>query len=319
MSKDQARMQVTSTSTLCVVQLSEVCRGATAVASPDVAIFRLLAPWSEDDPGALADRAQRPAKTLSANLLLPRYSYADVCCELTTHINPRVTERYAGVFSYGHLPPGSIAQKVAHQPRHRLRPLQVRQVAGAVDQGDPGARDPLREVVGVGRRDEAVLLPPDDQRGGADAVDVLLEPAVGDRPDELPGAGLRPGKADLRVDSLVGIVGQAEEALGRLALGVREQQPPQLLWRDDHRVPHRPLVPPQTERGDERQLADALGQRGGDLAGEHPAEGVADERRRAQLEAVEQLAVVDDQVPPVVDLVDRVGIVGVRARMPGRV
>jgi hypothetical protein len=37
--------------------------------------------------------------------------------------------------------------------------LEIRQVAGVVDQLDMGARDPLRELVGIGRCDHLILIP----------------------------------------------------------------------------------------------------------------------------------------------------------------
>ena len=59
--------------------------------------------------------------------------------------------------------------------------------------------------------------------------------------------------------------------------------------------------------------------RGGNLAGEHAAEGVADERGRSEAQSVEQLAVIDDEVPPFVELMDRIGISGGGPGMARRV
>ena len=49
---------------------------------------------------------------------------------------------------------------------------------------------------------------------------------------------------------------------------------------------------------------DPLRARRGDLGGDHAAERVADERHRRQAEHVEQLVVVEDEVPQVLDVVE---------------
>src|SRR6516225_2878500 len=47
-----------------------------------------------------------------------------------------------------------------------------------------------------------------------------------------------------------------------------------------------------------------LRHRGGDLAGDHAAKRVADQSRRAKAETVQKPAVIDDQIPPLVELVN---------------
>ena len=62
-----------------------------------------------------------------------------------------------------------------------------------------------------------------------------------------------------------------------------------------------------------------LAERGGDLGRHHPAEGVADHRRRVEPEGVEQLVVVQDEVPQVVEGPDAVGVAERGAGVLGRV
>ncbi len=54
-------------------------------------------------------------------------------------------------------------------------------------------------------------------------MDAPVQAAVGDRPDELAGAGLRPDDLRQHVDALFRIARDAEEQLCRFALGVGEQ------------------------------------------------------------------------------------------------
>ena len=107
----------------------------------------------------------------------------------------------------------SAAEKGAHRLDHGLGLFEMRQVAGLVDQLDLRAGDALGELLRIGRRDDAVGLAPDDQRRRRDAVNAVLEAAVGDRPDELAGAGLRPDELRQRVDARVRIARDVEEAL----------------------------------------------------------------------------------------------------------
>src|SRR5262249_58165793 len=54
--------------------------------------------------------------------------------------------------------------------------------------------------------------------------------------------------------------------------------------------------------------AGGVGGGGGESGGEEAAEGMADDRRRGQFQLVEQFAVIEDQVEPVVECVHRVRI-----------
>src|SRR5215472_8157280 len=74
-----------------------------------------------------------------------------------------------------HLPPKSDRllgrkQELAHEPSHFIGPLEMRQVACIVDQREPGAGDPLREVVGIGRRDQLIRFSPEDESRRTDPV-----------------------------------------------------------------------------------------------------------------------------------------------------
>jgi hypothetical protein len=58
-------------------------------------------------------------------------------------------------------------------------------MSGRIDKLDPRAGNPPGKLLGIGRRNDAVRLAPDDQRRRRNAVRVLVEAAIGDRPDEL--------------------------------------------------------------------------------------------------------------------------------------
>ena len=109
----------------------------------------------------------------------------------------------------------STVEEIAHEPRHLIGLLEMWQVAGVVDKLDMGARDPLRELVGIGRRDHLIPIPPDDQGRHRDPVDAPFETLVRDRPDKFPGAGLRPDEAGLGVDTGRRIGGEREKPLRR--------------------------------------------------------------------------------------------------------
>ena len=95
------------------------------------------------------------------------------------------------------LHPGDESAKRRQRLEHRVRLLELRQVAGARDHLDPRARNLLRKLLRIDRRDDAVGVAPDDQRRRGDAVAALAKAAVGDRPDEFAGAGLRPDELRL--------------------------------------------------------------------------------------------------------------------------
>ena len=70
-------------------------------------------------------------------------------------------------------------EKLPHEARDFIRPLEVRQVTSVVDNRDLRTGDPLCEFVGVGGRDHRVRLAPDDQGWCGDTVDRLLRPLSG--------------------------------------------------------------------------------------------------------------------------------------------
>src|SRR5207249_4962936 len=72
------------------------------------------------------------------------------------------------------LPPDELPD----HPRDGVGSLEVWDVAGAVDGLHARARDPPRELVGVDRRHEPILLAPDQERRCAHPVNALLQPLV---------------------------------------------------------------------------------------------------------------------------------------------
>src|SRR5262245_10293220 len=71
----------------------------------------------------------------------------------------------------------SAAEETLHRLRHRVGLLELRQVAGALDQRDPRAGDALGELLRVGGSNDAVVLAPDDQARRGDAMGAMLEAA----------------------------------------------------------------------------------------------------------------------------------------------
>ena len=120
----------------------------------------------------------------------------------------------------------STVQEIAHEPRHLVGLLEMRHVPGAVDQLDAGAGYPLCKLLRVGRCDQLIRIPPDDQGRRRNPVDALLEPLVRDRPDKLSGAGLRPDKVGLRLDPSRRIRGELEKPLRCGSGGVGKKSAP---------------------------------------------------------------------------------------------
>ena len=81
----------------------------------------------------------------------------------------------------------------------------------------------------------------------------------------------------------------------------------------------RRVVAPEADRVENDQLADLVTPVGRELAGDHPPERGADQRRRRQAKRVEQLVVDQDEVPERLDSVDRVAGGVARARMVRRI
>src|SRR5215831_13155043 len=80
---------------------------------------------------------------------------------------------------------GSPAQELADHARHRARMLDLRRVARVSHGLQTGPRDALGELVGIDGWHDAIVLAPHEQRGRGDPMDALLEPLVGNGPDEL--------------------------------------------------------------------------------------------------------------------------------------
>src|SRR5262249_22582251 len=109
------------------------------------------------------------------------------------------------------------------------------------------------------------------------------------------------------------------EWVGGVAGGSGEERLAERLLAEDHPVLDGPIVAPQADGIDEDELLHPRGQDGRELAGEHSAEGVADERGLFEPEPVEQLAVIDDEVQPRVELVHRLRIAGSGAGVVRRI
>src|SRR3954464_59390 len=77
----------------------------------------------------------------------------------------------------------SRREKTAHPRKHSFRLLEMRQVRGLVDQLNARAGNRFGEVLRIGRRDDAVLLAPDDQRRCRNTMNAMLQAAIRDRPD----------------------------------------------------------------------------------------------------------------------------------------
>jgi hypothetical protein len=83
----------------------------------------------------------------------------------------------------------SAGKKTAHRLHHRLGLLEMGKVSSPVDEFGTRSGNSPGEFLRIGQRDDAVRLAPDDQRRRCNAVDAILKSAIGDRPDELAGAG----------------------------------------------------------------------------------------------------------------------------------
>ena len=75
------------------------------------------------------------------------------------------------------------------------------------------------------------------------------------------------------------------------------------------------IVAPQADRIDQNEPADRPRQGGGGLGGDEAAERMTDHGGRRKLERVEQLAVIDGEVEPAIERMDRLVIAAAR---PGK-
>src|SRR5882757_4292482 len=98
---------------------------------------------------------------------------------------------------------------------------------------------------------------------------------------------------------------------------ILEQQCRQFSLRGHDVIANRRIVAPEPERTYQHQLADPsrIGRR--DFTGDHSAERMPDYRRRLESELVEQIVVVEDQVPDVVERLVCVLVAGGDSRMLG--
>src|SRR5882724_8382752 len=90
-----------------------------------------------------------------------------------------------------------LAEKLAHQIRHRGGLLEMWRVSRPLHALDPGPRDLPRELLRVDGWGNPILRAPDQQGGRLHAVDALLQALVRDGPEEAhpPREGAHP--ADL--------------------------------------------------------------------------------------------------------------------------
>ena len=152
----------------------------------------------------------------------------------------------------------------------------MRQMTGLVDEHDPCAGNGIGKFPRVGRINDAIGSAPDNQRRRRHAVNAILESAIGDRPDELAGAGLGPDELCQRINAPGGIARHIEKALRSLAVGIGEQRSPAGVWAQQHPVLDRQVIPPQSNRVDQRQPANPFGRRRRKLGGDESPEGMAD-------------------------------------------
>src|SRR6516164_4279497 len=110
--------------------------------------------------------------------------------------------------------------------------LHLRDVAGAVDDGDLAADDGIGELSGVGDVGKLVLAAPDNQGAGVDPVQSAAQAPVGDRPGEFAGAAEGPDQAGDGGPLAFGVVRQRQHGLGGGAVRVVKQQGWQLVGGD---------------------------------------------------------------------------------------
>src|SRR5215470_5428204 len=211
------------------------------------------------------------------------------------------------------------AQEAADGLRHGGGLLQVRGVSRLLHRLHRGLRDVPRELLRVHRRHDAVLGAPDEERGRLHAVDALLEPFVGNGPDEFAGGAHGPRESHLRVDPRRLVVGLGEKHARGRSPGIAEDVSGHLVRAQHHPVGDGGIVAPETDGIDEHELARPARIGGGELAGDHRPEGMTHERRALEAEGVEKLVVAEDEVPQVVEMTDVVGSARGGARMLGRV
>src|SRR5262245_53125262 len=102
-------------------------------------------------------------------------------------------------------------------------------MAGLIPRLDARSVETARELLGVRRRDDPVLLPPDEQGGSPHAMDPLLQPLVRDGPEKLPRGTHGPLKPDAHQGPRFRILRLSEHPPRGFALGVPEDMAGELL------------------------------------------------------------------------------------------
>src|SRR6266536_1427084 len=208
-----------------------------------------------------------------------------------------------------------LAEELAHQIRHRGGLLEMRRVSRPLHALDPGARDLPRELFRVDGWGNPILRAPDEQGGRLHAVDALLEALVRDGPDELARGTHGPREADLGGDALRLVLRLGEEELRAGARGIVEDVALHFLLIQHHPVGDGGIVAPEADGTDESQAAGAARIGGGQLAGDHGAEGVAHQGCVLDAHLLQQLVVAENEVPETVQVMDVVGSAGGGAGM----
>src|SRR5437016_14637348 len=75
-----------------------------------------------------------------------------------------------------------LRQELNDRAIDRFRLFDRRAVAGARDDAEDRARDPLVQVLGLRRHGRHVLIPDEDEGRHADAIQLIVDPFPGDHP-----------------------------------------------------------------------------------------------------------------------------------------
>ncbi len=196
----------------------------------------------------------------------------------------------------------SSGESTTDRLRHGRRLLEREHVAPAFDPGEVGARDRPLPVLGVHRRHQPVVAPPDEVRLGAQPVETLAEPPVRDREQDLPGRSEPARVSDHEAGERL-VVPEVEaggEGL-RARRRVGEQQRRQLPGRRREQVRDRMRVEPEPEGRQQREPVDRPVREAGHLGGDHPAHRVADEVRALDAKRLDDVPAVEREVEHVLE------------------
>ncbi len=193
---------------------------------------------------------------------------------------------------------GTLLEKSEHFPAEALGRFKIGEVARAGNGHAPRARDRRRELLGVARRCQAVVVASDDQRGAAQCV----EPGQG----VVCGTGARLPRV---VERPVGAGARFEVAARHVRLERLPPQAPEQRAAVPQRCGHaglRERRPGQEHLGqvhvgasagrDQHELRDALRDPQGEFLRDHPAHAAADKPHALDAEFVEQANGVFGQV-----------------------